>query len=315
MIYFSNIKKIAELVEYYNNIVVVSGSNDAELTTASKITKILKAKSISIPSGEAAKELKIVEYLWNLFAKFNVDRESLVISVGGGAISDCVGFAASTYHRGVDFASVPTTLLAMCDAAIGGKRAINIATGKNLVGSFYDAKFVLIDESLAETLNEIDYKSGLCECLKVHFISGKTIPKDFIKSSVEIKQEIVDEDYYDITGSRIILNYGHTLAHALEKQYKIPHGLAVGVGMDFAASINGAVFLKQRDIFKEYNLLGDILDIKKNINDVDALMRYISQDKKMNNFVMLKDFGNVEISKMNMEKIQHYLLKYIKCDS
>ncbi|MDO5329114.1 MAG: 3-dehydroquinate synthase family protein [Coriobacteriia bacterium] len=305
MIYFTDINNVSDYLNDYKNIVVVCGSNEFEIAAAKK----LPFKSISIPTGEDAKQLEVVKLLWATFSKFNIDRKSLVVSVGGGAISDSVGFAASTYMRGVDFASVPTTYLAMIDAAIGGKRAINTEAGKNMVGTFWDAKYIFIDERLLDTLEEKDRKSGVCELLKLKFITNKQV--DSIKDAIEVKQSIVDEDVFDKEGKREVLNYGHTLGHAIEALYHIPHGIAIARGMDFAAYINHKLQHEQREIFKQYDVLNDILAI----NIDEAVLSYMFNDKKNTNgninFIVLDDFGIPNKLTMNMEKTKHYLLEYL----
>src|SRR5205807_8293293 len=197
-------------------------------------------KTFLIGQGERAKRLATVEELCRGFARWGLTRADLVVAVGGGVVTDVAGFAASVYHRGVPVVHVATTLLAQVDAAIGGKTGVNLPEGKNLVGAFWQPSAVLCDVELLETLPPREYRSGLGEMAKYHFLGGEALVdcnlEERVAKCVAIKAEVVASDERE-GGRRAILNYGHTLAHALETagHYDLRHGEAVAIGLVFAA--------------------------------------------------------------------------------
>jgi 5-deoxy-5-amino-3-dehydroquinate synthase len=197
---------------------------------------------IEIGVGETAKSLTTVEHLCRSFARSGLSRHDVVIGVGGGMVTDVAGFAAASYHRGVPVVHVATTLLGMVDAAIGGKTGVNLPEGKNLVGAFWQPSAVVCDLDALTTLPERERRCGLGEMAKYHFLTGDdllsmTLP-DRVARCVEIKAEIVAADERE-GGRRALLNYGHTLAHALETatEHRIAHGEAVAVGLVYAARL------------------------------------------------------------------------------
>ena len=203
-----------------------------------------------LPGGEAAKSLDTLLELWQWMLQEQLTRSSLLAAVGGGATTDTAGFAAATYMRGIRWATVPTTLLGMADAAVGGKTAVNLA-GKNIVGAFHQPRLIIADTGFAATLPEREYRSGLAEVAKHSLIEGagfytwiknntaKLLARDddalaeAVARSIDTKMRIVAEDPREEKGLRAILNLGHTYAHALEKasRYTIPHGYAVAIGI------------------------------------------------------------------------------------
>jgi 3-dehydroquinate synthase len=212
----------------------------------------------TIPDGEAAKTLETVETLCRAFARWGLRRGDAVVAVGGGVVGDTAGFSAAIYHRGVAVAQVPTTLLAMVDAAVGGKTAVNLPEGKNLVGAFHQPVVVVADVGTLRTLPDSEYRSGLGEVAKYALMPGgaavasllddhtaavlgrdPTRLTDLVAGCVAIKAAVVAADPEERTGVRAVLNYGHTLAHALETtgRYGLAHGEAVAVGLVFAAHL------------------------------------------------------------------------------
>ena len=206
-----------------------------------------------IPAGERSKTLATVEELCRGFACFGLTRADAVVAVGGGLVTDVAGFAAAVYHRGVPVVFVSTTLLGQIDAAIGGKTGVNLPEGKNLVGAFWQPSAVLCDTEVLATLPEAEYRSGLGEMAKYHFLGAaagaNTGPVDAagladlpleqrIARCVRLKAEIVAADERE-SGRRMLLNYGHTLAHALEIAggFDLRHGEAVAVGLVYAAEV------------------------------------------------------------------------------
>ena len=211
----------------------------------------------AVPDGEAAKEIGVAVGLWSRLAAAGVGRDDAIVGVGGGTVTDLAGFVAATWLRGVRIVLVPTTLLGMTDAAIGGKTAINTADGKNLVGAFHPPAGVIADTSLLASLPPAEYASGMAEVIKAGFISDPVIldlvesdphaaampggphERELIERAVLMKAAVVAADLRE-AGLREMLNYGHTLGHAIERaeNYSIRHGAAVSVGMCFAAELS-----------------------------------------------------------------------------
>lgn len=195
-----------------------------------------------IGRGEEAKSLATVEDLCRRFAQWGLNRADAVVAVGGGMVTDTAGFAAAVYHRGVPVVHVSTTLLGQIDAAIGGKTGVNLPEGKNLVGAFWQPAAVLCDTEVLTTLPPREYRSGLGELAKYHFLGGGDLdarPLDErVAACVAIKAEVVASDERE-GGRRATLNYGHTLAHALEiaTRHELTHGEAVAVGLVFAGEL------------------------------------------------------------------------------
>ena len=195
-----------------------------------------------IGAGEEAKELGTVQELCRGFARFGLTRKDVVVAVGGGVVTDTAGFAAAVYHRGVAVVNVATTLLAQGDAAVGGKTGVNLPEGKNLVGAFWQPTAVLCDTETLGSLPPAEYRSGCGEMAKYHFLGGGGLERlpleDRVARCVAIKAEVVASDERE-SGRRAVLNYGHTLAHALETAggYGLRHGEAVAVGLVFAARL------------------------------------------------------------------------------
>jgi 5-deoxy-5-amino-3-dehydroquinate synthase len=206
----------------------------------------LPATTVEIGVGEHHKTLATVHTLCRAFAQAGLHRNDVVIAVGGGMVTDVAGFAAACYHRGTAVVHVPTTLLGMIDAAIGGKTGVNLPEGKNLVGAFWQPAGVLCDLDALASLPEREVRCGRGEMAKYHFLTGDDLRAmpivDRVARCVEIKADIVGEDERE-GGRRVILNYGHTLAHALETatDHSIAHGEAVAIGLVFAARLARAL--------------------------------------------------------------------------
>lgn len=198
--------------------------------------------TVLIGNGEQFKSLQTIDIISQQFAKFGLTRSDVVIGVGGGMVTDVAGFAAASWHRGTAVVQIPTTLVGMVDAAIGGKTGVNIAQGKNLVGAFWQPSAVLCDIDALKTLPDRETRCGLGEVAKYHFLAGDDLlaleMSARIARCVEIKATIVSADERE-QGGRAVLNYGHTLAHALERSsdFALAHGEAVAIGMIFAAHL------------------------------------------------------------------------------
>ena len=196
----------------------------------------------AVPSGEAAKELSVVQRLWN---EVGIGRDGWIVGIGGGATTDLAGFLAATYLRGVRWTAVPTTLVGMVDAAIGGKTGINTTEGKNLVGAFHFPQHVWIDSALLSTLPSEEHRAGMAEVVKTGLLAGEelwALPEDaMIRATAAFKSAVVLSDPYERQGRRAILNLGHTFAHALEagSGYELRHGDAVALGLVAALRLSG----------------------------------------------------------------------------
>ena len=209
------------------------------------------------PHGEQSKSPETLVKIWNFLCDNKISRSDCLVALGGGVVGDITGFAAATYLRGVDFVQIPTTLLAQVDSSVGGKTAVDLLGGKNLVGSFKQPKLVLCDTDTLETLSDEFFIDGMGEVVKYGMIKSqalfseleqyttealrknKDVLDDIIAQCVTIKRDVVEADEFD-TGERMLLNFGHTLGHAIEQYYNytgITHGKAVGVGMKLITSV------------------------------------------------------------------------------
>jgi 3-dehydroquinate synthase len=222
------------------------------------LSKFNIAKSVILPAGEEHKNLGTVSRLWKAFLENGLDRKSAVIALGGGVIGDLTGFAASTYMRGIDWIGVPTTLLSMVDASLGGKTGFDLPEGKNLIGSFHPPKVVVADPGFLLTLPERELRSGMAEVVKHGIISDpglfamcqhgmdwlKANLEDVVKRAMAVKIQVIEEDPYE-KGIRAKLNLGHTVGHAVElvSRYELRHGEAISIGMAVEAKYAARVGL------------------------------------------------------------------------
>lgn len=241
----------------------------------------LDAIAAEIPDAEEAKHVRVAEFCWQILGQSDFTRSDAIVGVGGGAITDVAGFVAATWLRGIPYVNIPTTFLGMVDASIGGKTGINTAEGKNLVGAFHAPKGVLVDLDALKTLPDNELFTGMAEAIKCGFIADpqildlientpiKTLAdyaseplREVIERTIAVKAEVVSGDFTE-AGRREILNYGHTLGHAIERteRYQWRHGAAVAVGMMFAAelgvmvkNLNEAVVERHRSILTHVGL-------------------------------------------------------------
>lgn len=239
------------LIVYAGALAEVAEQIGSELRAAG-----LRVTDHEIPGGEAGKTLEVISGAWSLLGELAFGREDVVVALGGGAVTDAAGFIAATWLRGVRVVHLPSTLLAMVDAAVGGKTGINTAAGKNLVGSFHSPAAVLCDLDLLTTLPPADLRAGLAEVVKCGFIEDEEILtlveadpdaaldpagavlRELVERAITVKANVVAADLRE-TSLREVLNYGHTLAHAIEnvEGYTWRHGDAVAVGMVYAAEL------------------------------------------------------------------------------
>ena len=251
--------ELAGLVERSQRVAVVHPAalrETADAVRADLEAHGHQAHAVEVPDGEGQKDLKVAAYLWDVLGQVGFTRSDAVVSVGGGATTDLAGFVAATWLRGVPVVHVPTTLLGMVDAAVGGKTGINTGAGKNLVGAFHPPAGVLCDLTALETLPRHDYVAGLAEVIKVGLTHDPRIleliegdpraaqtpqgphTRELVERAIAVKARVVGEDLTE-QGQREFLNYGHTLGHAVEKveDYRWRHGAAVSVGLVFAAEL------------------------------------------------------------------------------
>ena len=335
-------KKIKQLCPKSKNIAFIVDDNVPK-KFKSKLKKKLRNYNLlflSFNANEKNKSLSVVNYYLNKLLSKNFNRSDLVIAVGGGITGDIVGFVSSIFKRGINFINIPTTLLAQADSAIGGKTGVNSSYGKNLVGAFYQPRLVISDTSFISSLPKKEMICGYAEILKHSIIKDKKFfnwlgkntrfvlakkTKELvyaIKKSSEIKIHFVNKDVNE-KGLRMILNFGHTFAHAIEAKNnyskKISHGEAVLTGMILAIKLSiivkncsKKVLDQVQDIYEKNNLKYTI----KNVSDskwIASLIPFLKQDKKNDddkiNFLLLKKIGLTDLPgkfKISTTKIKTY---------
>ena len=241
-----------------------------------------------IPDGEEAKTLNTIESLCRSFTRWGLTRKDCIVGIGGGVVTDVAGFAAATYHRGTPVIHIPTSLLGQIDASIGGKTGVNLPEGKNLVGAFWQPTAVLCDTSVLDTLPEREMLSGYGEMAKYHFLGSGNLDglnlEEKIARCVEIKAQVVASDERE-AGTRAILNYGHTLGHALEttENYDLRHGEAIAIGLVFAAELAYRLGRIDQDRVEEHRLVVDQYGLSSMMPqgiEPDVIMEVMARDKK-----------------------------------
>ena len=311
-------------------IITDSGVPKKHIRKIKDIITCKKIKVLTINQGEKSKSLASYQKIMNTLFTMNFDRSDSLIALGGGVVGDITGFCAATYLRGINYIQVPTTLLAQVDSSVGGKTAINVPQGKNLIGSFYNPKFVLISTDFLKTLSQEQYESGLGEVIKYAFIGNKKLKKiiednskkiternekilkTIIEESIKTKSKIVTKDEKE-NGIRAILNFGHTFGHAIEAHHgykKITHGAAITMGMVIAAKVSlfeGHIKDQQlENIISVIKSLGLKADHKK--YKYSDLRKYMKIDKKVSNgqlnlILIDKNFNAFKTSNFNNKNI------------
>lgn len=280
----------------------------------------VKVEFILIPDGETAKEWKILENLLKEFIKAGLDRKSLVVVLGGGSVSDLVGFASSIYQRGIRYINIPTTLLAQADSSIGGKTAVNFLGYKNQIGSFYDPAAVIIDTRFLKTLKRRQVIDGLAEIIKSGLVRDprileiikshsfkiikKSIIKEIILRSIRIKQYFIKKDPGD-KNIRQVLNFGHTIGHAVELKYGLSHGEAILIGMIEELKIAEKLKKTKPDVRISLEKILKNLDI--DLKQLKPDWKYILHDKKNMgdeiNLPIIKKIGDTKLIKIKLNKL------------
>jgi shikimate kinase / 3-dehydroquinate synthase len=317
-----SIDQLASLLDVrgLKNPIIVTDENaafHAEKAVTSLSNTGFKPDVLRMPAGEEYKNLNTVSFLWKLFLEHGLDRKSTVIALGGGVISDAAGFAASTYMRGINWVAIPTTLLSMVDASLGGKTGIDLPEGKNLIGSFYPPKLVLADTHLLKTLPEAEFISGLAEVVKHGIISDpelfnlcargldcvKEDLEEVVKRAMAVKIRIIEEDPYE-KGIRAALNLGHTVGHAVElvSKFQLRHGEAVSIGIvteaKYAERIGMANMGLADEIAEVFSAVRLPTQIPKELSR-EEILRAMKVDKKKNaqviRFALPTQIGKVEL--------------------
>ena len=318
-------KNLVPLLKNHNKTLLIS-DDGVPSKIVREVTAVCKPSTkvfqIILQHGEQAKSVQNFQKILNFLADNNFDRTDLIVAVGGGVVGDISGFVASSYLRGIQFIQIPTTLLAQVDSSVGGKTAINILSGKNLVGAFYNPKGVIIDTNVLHSLPNRQLKAGLAEVIKYAFIQNKALfsllkkyPKkvlskdhkiieEIIFLSLQTKARIVTKDEKE-NGIRAILNFGHTFGHAIEahgKYKKILHGEAVAKGMRIASKIS---YLENLISEKEYEEVIALLqkyefDLSVDQYKYRELKPYIFRDKKIKagklNLILLNKLSNALVT-------------------
>jgi 3-dehydroquinate synthase len=291
------------------NVIIITDENIAALHA----NKFNGWKKIVLKAGEEHKQQSTVDYVINELIKLQADRGTIIVGVGGGVVTDIAGYAASIYMRGIKCALVPTSILAMVDACIGGKNGVDVGVYKNLVGTIRHPEFLLYNYSFLKTLPGVEWINGFAEIIKHACIKDAGLFKflednsletfqqspdaiaKLIKCNVEIKYNVVANDEFE-TGERKLLNFGHTLGHAIENIYQLPHGSAVSIGMAAASKISKEInnFSSEEanrviNVLKKYDLPVDLKFDKEKVWEVLLMDKKKSGDTM--NFILLNKIG------------------------
>lgn len=296
------------------------------LSWAIKEIGVPKSQIIFLPDGEKAKEWNILQKLLQKFSQLNLDRNSIVIVLGGGTVGDITGFAASIYLRGIRYIQIPTTLVAQVDSAHGGKTGVNFLKYKNQVGSYHLPIATIIDTRFLNSLSQEQIVDGLGEIIKAGFIKdpaiifllerhtlgnliGSSDMKKIIHRSIAVKKYYTSLDFND-KGVRQLLNVGHTLGHAVELKYKISHGRAVIVGMLLEAELLGLLKITRASIKDDISNLLSKLGIRVDL-DMKADWKTVMHDKKILgkviDFPTIESIGKARIVKISLKTLRRAL--------
>lgn len=312
--------KLITKVYQFQKIFIVTDQNLYDLYHAelSSILHMYNVQFVTIIPGEQSKSFQTYLQVIDTLIEKGIKRSDLLLAFGGGVVGDLTGFVASTLYRGIKYAHIPTSLLAMVDSSIGSKVGIDLKQGKNLVGSFYPPQFVLIDPSLLKTLPLRDYRNGLAEMIKAGLIRDKKlymylleheeVTENEIALAIFVKRELVLNDPYD-KGERMMLNFGHTFGHAIEKKHHYQtylHGEAISYGMLMALECGIRLGLTKQDLYDEVkSLLLKRELVKEPLLSMENYKEHILYDKKNLSdglrFIIVHKPGDASIINMNIE--------------
>ena len=292
-----------------------------------------QAVEIVVKAGERYKTLGTARRIWKTLQKHQADRQSVMVNLGGGTISDLGGFTASCYQRGIRFVNVPTTLLAMVDASIGGKNGVDLGGIKNQIGTFSEPEEVLVNPIFLSTLSERELLSGIAEMVKYGFVADEDLLQvdesnyeQFILRAGRIKKEIVEQDFRD-RGDRHVLNFGHTVGHAIEAyslttNTPLTHGESVALGMWCALWLSVRQCGLREETLVEYEPVMKMLVAQSELPfdtiDVDAVMNRLAYDKKSQDgqarFVLLKAVEKPLVDQLVAEElVRESIVELLKC--
>ncbi|MBF8982506.1 3-dehydroquinate synthase [Lutibacter sp. B2] len=332
---FHNIGKKLKKIYQGKKIALITDENVYKFY-GEQINEILQneefhVNTIVVEPGEKSKSIEMLQNVYDKLLDFKITRTDLIIALGGGVVGDLAGFVAATFLRGVPFVQIPTSLLAQIDSSVGGKVAVNLPRGKNLIGNFYHPQVVFIDPDFLKTLDARFLYDGMAEVIKYGCIKDKNLfqklfnyktkdnlyehMEEIIYTCCKIKKEVVENDEKDM-GERMLLNFGHTIGHAIEKYFnyeKYTHGEAVAIGMyeitkkseELGITKKGTIDL-MKELLIKYNLHYEM----KNV-DQEKILEAIGLDKKnvgsKLNIVLLKDIGESFIKLVDKEEIKDYI--------
>ncbi len=286
-------------------------------------------QTIVLPAGEQHKQQATVDYIIGELITKNADRNTFIVGIGGGVVTDITGYAASIYMRGVKFGFIPTTILAMVDASIGGKNGVDVGIYKNLVGLIKQPEFLLFDYALLKTLPDHQWINGFAEVIKhacikdaemfamleAESIESFQLDKNklaaLIEKNVQIKTSVVVNDEFE-KGDRKLLNFGHTLGHAIENMYQLPHGHAVSIGMMAACHISASINNFSADDLKKVKQLLEKYHLPAQYDfDKDKIWEVLKMDKKRAgnsmNFILLNAIGHAIIQPIPMSELENLI--------
>ncbi len=316
---FSQLKTIADKAR----TILITDEN----VFAAQQAKFRGWKTIVIKAGEANKQQETVTDIIAQLLALEADRKTTLVGVGGGVVTDVTGYVASIYMRGIPFGFVPTTVLAMVDASIGGKNGVDIGVYKNMVGVIRQPSFLLYDVAMLKTLPEEEWVNGFAEIIKhagikdaamfrqlqqhdlAHYQKKKTELQQLIRRNALIKIKVVQEDEFE-QGDRKLLNFGHTLGHALENQYELSHGQAISIGMVYAAHFSASLtgFKKVLDVIQLLEQYGLPTHMEF---DSDKVFDILKMDKKRvsnsMNYILLEKIGKAVYQPIELTQLKNLL--------
>lgn len=324
----ADVGQIIKHIDNYPKVAIITDDIVGALY-GKDLTKNLNDEGIDVhsfvfPNGERSKNIEVLGEIYSFLIRQQISRSDLIIAIGGGVVGDLAGFAAASYLWGLDYIQIPTTLIAQTDSSVGGKTAVNLKHGKNLMGLFYQPRLVICDVSLLKEPFLI--REGISEVIKYALLADRELfellergelnerLEEVVARCVKIKGIFVSQDERD-QGKRKLLNLGHTIGHGIEKNsgYKVPHGIAVGIGMAImlSACVNNGLLDKK--VYERYLRLLKKFDLPTSYKDtsLEELTKEAISDKKRSgndiNIVICKDIGNCEVKKIRMDELFHFL--------
>ena len=321
----SNFNQVEPLVRAKNTVFITD-----ENVFSYHQKKFKNLNLIVINAGEAFKIQATVDSIIKQLIQFKANRTTILIGIGGGVVTDISGFVASVFMRGIDFAFMPTTILGLVDASIGGKNGIDVGVFKNVVGTINQPKFILHDLSFLKTLLDAEWQNGFAEIIKHASIGDKKMFNELTENSIEKikknkdklniiiennakqKLKIVANDEFE-KGDRKLLNFGHTLGHAIENTYKLSHGQAISIGMIFACKLSENIlgFKQTNEVISLLNQYGLPTNLKLNSKKVfDVLVMDKKREEDFVHFILLEKIGKAVIKKVKLHTLKNALIQF-----